>query len=167
MKITLSSMSFFARPKNYGVIDNYISRSAQPQKEDFLWLKENGVTDIINFRTMVAPETDFSEESVVKDLGMNYHNIPSETGNPKDVNVIRFLETVNQIKEKNGKAHIHCKAGADRTGMYAFIYKMLNGIGNLAENKAEWLNFGHHFKFYPNLMDWADSYVKKTLAKKI
>ena len=51
MKIqSINSFTMFkGKPSNYGVIDKYISRSAQPAFEDLEWLKEHGVTDIINF----------------------------------------------------------------------------------------------------------------------
>ena len=63
MKITLSQVNFFGKPENYKVIDKYLSRSAQPQKEDFKWLREQGVTDLFNFRTMHTPDVNFDEEA--------------------------------------------------------------------------------------------------------
>ena len=166
MKLSsISVLNFCAQPKNYGVVDKYLSRSAQPKSEDFAWLKEQGVTDVFNFRTMIMPEINYEEQKIVEGLGMKYHNIPSYTRTPYESNINLFLKKIEEIKENNGKAHMHCKAGADRTGMYAFIYKMLHGIGTLEENKAEWMNFGHHFRHYPNLMDWAEGFVRRTLKK--
>ena len=159
----ISGIVFMGKPENYGVIDNVLSHSAQPKREDFSWLKEQGITDIINFRTMIMPELDYEEKTIVEALGMNYHNIPSYTRHPYESNVNLFLKKVEEIKSNNGKAHMHCKAGADRTGMYAFIYKMLKGIGSGETNKAEWLRLGHHFNTYPNLMDWAESFVRRAL----
>lgn len=161
MKISLSDTNFLGKPKNYAVIDKYLSRSAQPQKEDFAWLKEQGVTDIINFRTMYRTEIDFDEAEEVKKAGLRYHNIPSVTKEPSEENIDRFLKEVEEIKAKGGKAHIHCKAGADRTGMYAFIYEMKNGIGNLSKNVTEWFSHGYHFKIYPELMEWTVLFVRK------
>ena len=66
-----------------------------------------------------------------------------------------------EIKQKNGIAHIHCKAGADRTGMYAYIYKTLNGIGTDSENLKEWIQLGHNMEIYPNLI----SQTKELLTK--
>lgn len=159
--ILTSPINFSGKPSNYAVIDNYVSRSAQPQKKDFLWLKKQGVTDIFNFRTMYLPEIGFDEELAVKKLGLKYHQIPSVTINPKEENVVRFLKEIDEIKKRGGKAHIHCKAGADRTGMYAFIYKMKNGIGTLSSNKTEWLVYGHDYISYPKLMAWAEAFVKR------
>ena len=83
MKIqSISSIIFNGKPSNYGKIDEHVSRSAQPQKEDLAWLKEQGVTDIINFRTMYAPAVDFDEAEELKKLGIRYHNIPTVTIKP-------------------------------------------------------------------------------------
>ena len=78
MKVSFNcGIGFAGKPKNYAVIDKYVSRSAQPMKEDLLWLKEHGVTDVFNFRTMHAPEINYDEAKEVARLGMNYHSIPS------------------------------------------------------------------------------------------
>lgn len=161
MKIKkISTFNFKAKPDNYALVDKYISRSAQPSKDDFVWLRSQGVTDIINFRTMTAENIDFNEEDEVKKAGMIYHNIPSVTRDPKEENIKEFLNLVESIKSQNGKAHIHCKAGADRTGMYAFIYKALMNIGTTAENEKEWIEKGHNIKLYPNLRNWAKNFIK-------
>ena len=160
MKISAANFTFCAKPANYLKIDDILSRSAQPQKEDFLWLKRQGITDVINFRTMYAPAVSFNEEEVVKELGMKYHNIPSYTRHPKEANILRFLELIENIAQNNGKAHMHCKAGADRTGMYAFIYKSMKNIGNAKTNKDEWLKMGHNNQLYPDLISWTQNFVK-------
>ena len=72
-----------------------------------------------------------------------------------------FLKIIEGIKAKGGKAHIHCKARADRTGMYAFIYKALNKIGTLAENEKEWIAKGHNIQRYPDLRTWTKDLVNK------
>ena len=63
-------ISFSGIPKKYIKIDNFVSRSAQPQKDDFAWLKEQGITDVINFRTRPNYGIDFNEEKEVKKLGI-------------------------------------------------------------------------------------------------
>ncbi len=154
-------ISFQGMPYNYSKIDETLSRSAQPVSDDFLWLKNQGVTDVVNFRTMVVSGVEFDEKTVVESLGMKYHNIPSITNLPDEKNIVKFFDLVKSTKEKNGKLHIHCKAGADRTGMYAFIYKTMNNIGTLVENKKEWLAKGHNTKRYPDLMSWTESFIKR------
>ncbi len=156
-----SIICFKGKPANYLKIDDTASRSAQPMKEDFQWLKENGVTDIINFRTMTVSGLDFDEKTAVEENGMKYHTLPSYSKNPKEENVIKFLNIVDDVKKKGGKVHIHCKAGADRTGMYSLIYKQKNKLGDLVSNKSEMINLGHDNKRYPNLISWIENLLKK------
>ena len=153
-------ITFRGKPQNYAKIDNTLSRSAQPMKEDFAWLKKQGVTDIINFRTMVVSAVDFNEKNIVEDLGMKYHNIPSVTKNPKEENIKEFLNIIQNIEKQGGKAHIHCKAGSDRTGMYAYIYKSVKGIGCWLGNQIEMIRMGHNRKLYPDLLPWIDKFIK-------
>ena len=153
-------ISFCGKPNNYLKIDATVSRSAQPMKDDFTWLKEQGVSDVINFRTMVKSNLDFDEKKVVEQNGMKYHNIPSITKYPDEKNIAKFLNIVDNVKNCNGKVHIHCKAGADRTGMYSLIYKQVNHIGNFVVNKAEMLKMGHHDNLYPNLLNWIEQFLK-------
>ncbi len=162
----ISALSFKGMPANYYVIDKYVSRSAQPNKEDFLWLKQQGVTDIINFRTMYAKNINFDEKKVVENLGLKYHNIPTISEYPSETKVQEFLNLVDNVSRNKGKAHIHCYAGADRTGLYAFIYKIKKGIGTLQENKQEWIKRGHNTTLYPKLIPWAENFVRKYYSKR-
>ena len=159
----IKAVSFSGKPENYSTIDKYLSRSAQPNKDNLFWLKKQGVTDIFNFRTMVVPDINFDEEEIVKSLNMKYHSIPSITRNPKEENVDIFLREMEQITKSGGKAHIHCKAGADRTGMYAYIYKTIKGIGKRHENQAEMIRMGHNTKLYPDLLPWVNKLINKLL----
>lgn len=153
--------TFKGKPENYQKIDNTLSRSAQPKADDFKWLKEQGVTDVVNFRTMIVEGQDFNEKSVVENNGMKYHSIPSYTRTPYEDNIGKFLDIVENAKENNGKVHIHCKAGADRTGMYSWIYKQKNNIGTMISNKKEMLQMGHHKEIYPDLIEWIENFLTK------
>ena len=156
----IQPIAFKGMPSNYSKIDETVSRSAQPMAEDFVWLKKQGVTDVVNFRTMVVSGVEFDEKKAVEGLGMKYHNISSITAKPEERNIEEFLELAQKVKEKNGKLHIHCKAGADRTGMYAFIYKAIKNIGNLLENEKEWIARGPNIERYPDLRNWAKDFIK-------
>ena len=111
----LNAISFKGKPDNYKKIDNTVSRSAQPKAEDFKWLKEQGVTDVINFRTMYVSGIGFDEKSLVEQNGMKYHNIPSHTKTPNEQNIGKFLDIVDNVQKQGGKVHIHCKAGRQCT----------------------------------------------------
>ncbi len=157
----LNAISFNGKPDNYKKIDNTVSRSAQPKAEDFKWLKEQGVTDVINFRTMYVSGIGFDEKSLVEQNGMKYHNIPSHTKTPNEQNIGKFLDIVDNVQKQGGKVHIHCKAGADRTGMYSWIYKQTHNLGSMKSNEKEMLEMGHHSKLYPNLINWIKNFLTK------
>lgn len=156
-------LTFKSMPYNYTQIDENVSRSAQPTREDYLWLKRSGVTDVINFRTLWKKDMSFDEASWAEFLGIRYHHLPSVSAKPDESKIKIFLEMVNSIVEQGGRVHIHCKAGADRTGMYSFVYKAVKGIGTMAENEREWLARGLNVSKYPDLMEWTKAFLKKVI----
>lgn len=168
MKIQLTNFNFKAQPPNYEKIDDFMSRSAQPEPDDFIWLKEQGVTDIINFRTHSSGRSKcFDEEVIAKSCGIKYHSLPSNSLYPEESKVFDFLDMIREIAfNKDRKVHIHCMHGADRTGLYAFIYKSLKGIGTMQENKADWIRHGLNQEKYPNLMDWGVKMLCKLKCSK-
>ena len=157
----ISNISFKGEPTNFHIIDSTVSRSGQPAREDFLWLKKQGITDVISFRTLTKAKIDFDEKAVVNSLGMEYHPIPSVTAKPELSNIQKFLQTIDFIKSQNRRVHIHCMHGKDRTGMYSFIYKMVNNIGSMESNIEEWKVLGLQIEKYPNLIEMAKDLLKK------
>ena len=152
-------ITFPKKPSNYLQIDDFVSRSAQPRKSGIKWLKKQGVTDIISFRK--NPPSSFDEKAYVEELGMKYHNIPMSARKPSEEKVGQFLDLVEGIKEMDGRVHIHCKAGADRTGMFSWIYKQKNGIGSMSENKSEMFHMGYDPTMYPRLIRWIEDFLYK------
>ena len=145
------------KPENYKQIDKYLSRSAQPLKDNIQWLKEQGVTDIINLRNM--SKDDFDEANCVKNLGMNYHSIPSVTKFVKPENIQEFLDIIEKVKLAGGKIHFHCNHGADRTGLFSYIYERLNNIGTPKDNLDELVEHKWRKDKYPDLVKLAESII--------
>jgi len=149
-------------PVNYQKVDNFISRSAQPNQGNIDWLRENNVTDIVNFRRdNESFPVDFDECKYVESKGMTYHCISSYTNYPEEKNLGKFLDIVDGVKKKGGKMHIHCREGADRTGMYAYIYERLINLTPKAEAYKNFINGGWHNFDHPHLADFAENFVKK------
>ena len=63
--LAISGYSYKGKPSNYAIVDEHLSRSAQPNREDFVWLKNQGVTDVINLRTMAIGAIDYNEKKEV------------------------------------------------------------------------------------------------------
>lgn len=155
----VAQVSFLGQPKNYSQIDKYISRSAQPSKDDFKWLKEQGVTDVVNLRHHTINE--FDERQVAQNLGIKYHHIPAHPRHPMSQNIFKFLNLADQVKKEGGKLHVHCQAGVDRTGLYSFLYKEFNNIGKTKDNVIEWIAKGHHIECYPDMISWGIHFINK------
>ena len=151
----LKDLSF--KPNNYKQIDSCLSRSAQPLQENLKWLKEQGVTDIINLRNMSKDK--FDEGRYVKDLGMNYHSIPSVTKFIKNENAEEILDVIESVKHKGGKVHIHCDHGSDRTGLISYVYERLNNIGTPKDNVEELKEHNWQKNKYPDLIQWAEDII--------
>ena len=168
MKIQqINYLNFQALPEKYARVTKNLSRSAQPLPEDLLSLKEEGITDIVNLRTMTDKSCIFDEGAEAEKLGIKYHNIPINHRKPTEKNVTDFLEIMNVAERDNRKVLVHCLEGKDRTGLCVFVYKCLKGLDSLTQNKAEWIKFGHDFVRYPNMMGWAEELVQKIKANKI
>ena len=98
---------------------------------------------------MVTLALNFEEPKVVQELGMKYHNYPVNFKKSVRRKYFKlFVKLVDKISADNGKIHIHCKQGADRTGMYSFIYKAVKNIGTTSENTIEWIQKGLHLDRY-------------------
>lgn len=150
------------KPENYKKIDELVSRSAMPTSaKNIKWLKKQGVTDIINFRLSGSLAKGGREREIAEKYGMRYHHIPTDIKHPSEKQVGQFLDIVDGVEKEGGKVHIHCRIGADRTGMYSWIYKQKHGIGEMAENEKEMHSLGHNNLELPSLINWVKDYLYK------
>ena len=121
-------------PKDYGfwsfayIDDKKISRSGQPNKTDFKFLKTSGYKTIISLRYPGEYEevTDDSKLSgLPKDF--SYVSIPIKDGGvPTEQQLTQFFTIIND--SKNYPIHIHCRAGIGRAGVMTALYRhKING----------------------------------------
>lgn len=163
MKINLSAINFtgYGKPKNYKRVDDFLVRSAQPQAEEIVWMKKHrGVTDIFNFRRTNF-DVKFDEQKLAESMDINYHSIPTSPRTPNFEDVKKVLNSMDEIKQRNGLAWFHCQAGADRTGFNALIYQVVNGLKNFDDAVSEMKFLGHHYKTYPELINTAADFIKQ------
>ena len=144
-------------------VDHFLMRSAQIQPEELKFLvDQEGLTDVINLKTHFENSLNYNEKDVTKSLELNYIEIPTVTRNPKIEKIVHFLDITDELKKQNDKkALVHCKAGADRTGMYVLFYELKNKIKNFNEATEEMLQMGHHKKIYPDLIEKIAEIAKK------
>jgi protein tyrosine/serine phosphatase len=139
--------------RNFKKIDKFVSRGGQPTKEQLLDLKRDGVTRIINFRTLFVPYIDFVEEDECKKLGIKYISIPmiSKIG-PSEKNISDFFEITDNVRNAKKKIFIHCAWGKDRAGIMSALYKVKYGLDNITNCAKEMLEMGHDNKRFPDLI---------------
>lgn len=100
-----------------------------------------GLRTIINLRGRRACGSDALSRDAARRLGLRHIDAPLESrGAPHRERVLALAEIYRRMEEP---ALIHCKSGADRTGLASAIFLLVNGR-SLAEARAQlsW-RFGH------------------------
>ncbi len=116
-------------------------RICQPTEEDIAYLKEKGITTVIDLRT----DEDAAESpcGLTEDKGFNYHHFPVTEGGyvPETADdmipcylAIADTPIMSQVFRTIAKAPhgviFNCWAGKDRTGVTAAIILMLCGVSD-------------------------------------
>jgi protein tyrosine/serine phosphatase len=138
--------SFLAELPNFHKVNERLYRGAQPQKGGLKKLAEMGITTIINLRG--EDQNTLAEQQEAKALGLNYYALPmGGLSRPTDKQVEQALAIIN--KPENGVVFVHCKHGADRTGVIIACYRMTreNHSAEQAKEEAEkhgmsWVQIG-------------------------
>jgi len=101
---------------NLHKVSDDLYRGAQPTVEGVEQLEALGVKTIINLR---SSDTD---RSLLTAPGIAYERIPMTAWRAQDEDVVRFLQIVSD--QSRLPAFVHCRRGADRTGMMVAIYRI-------------------------------------------
>lgn len=106
--------------ENFYQVDQNVFRGAQPTEGGFKYLAEIGVKTVIDLRE--ADQRSRAEEGLVTAAGMTYVNIPM-TGltPPTEAEISRALGI---LEGGSGAVFVHCKRGADRTGVVIASYRI-------------------------------------------
>jgi protein tyrosine/serine phosphatase len=106
---------------NFHQVNENLYRGAQPQSGGLKKLSELGIKTIVNLRG--ASEETRKQQAEAEASGMRYFNIPlSSIGRPKDHEVERALAIIDA--RENWPVFVHCKRGADRTGVIVAAYRI-------------------------------------------
>lgn len=99
----------------YSAADFYIA--GQPTKSDFIELKNNGLTLVINLRTDDEMEEftseNFNEEEFLRAEGIEYFHLSVGGSDGYNPYVVDQIE--GKIKEADGKVMIHCRSAGRAT----------------------------------------------------
>ena len=103
-------------PNFYKVSGNFY-RGAQPDAEGFAKLPSYGIKTVINLRA------DHSDKKYLKNLPLNYKEIPTRAWNLKEKQIEEFLTVI--ADPANMPVFVHCQHGADRTGAMTAVYRIV------------------------------------------
>ena len=100
---------------NLHKISDSIYRGAAPTAEGIRQLKERGIRTVVDLRDVGSPDD-------LRGTGMMYVRIPATAWQPEEKDVVQFLQTVTEAGRL--PVFVHCRRGADRTGMMCAIYRV-------------------------------------------
>jgi|AGTN01.3.fsa_nt_gi Protein tyrosine/serine phosphatase len=125
---------------NFERVNSVLLRGAVPSDKGLEALRDAGVKTIVNLQLKGDGATN--EQLKVKKLGMNYVHFPLGFSTPDTATIGRILRVMTD-KEKQ-PVFVHCRQGADRTGMIVAIYRILVDNWEFKDAYAEMRK--HHFK---------------------
>ncbi len=129
------------------VIPGKVYRSAQPSGDDIRYYADKrGVKTIVNLRGL-CPEFEWykDEARAAHDLGLSQEDITlSANSLPPPNELKRAVEVLDRCEYP---ILIHCKAGADRTGLIAALALLLHTDATPGEARQQLLPRYGHFRF--------------------
>jgi tyrosine-protein phosphatase SIW14 len=139
---------------NFGRVTENLFRGGQPTSDGFNVLHTMGVGMVINFRD--DPSEMAAEKRQVESLGIKYIEIPwSANHKPSSTQVVEFLDLVRA--NPNSKIFVHCRRGADRTGVMIAAYRIAVEHQSVAEAVSEMHRFHYDWLFRPQLKRYIES----------
>lgn len=145
----------FTGVRNFGRVNAHLYRGAQPSETGYAALKAIGVDTVL--RLSLADEGGVEEEKDVTALGMRYVSIPTTTARPPtDDQARRFLTFVRDNPDR--VIFVHCKWGADRTGVMIALWRITNDHWPVARAIDEMNAFHYHEMFLPHLQRYVEAF---------
>jgi protein tyrosine/serine phosphatase len=140
--------------ENFGKVTDQLFRGAQPTAAGFAALQKMGVAIVVNFRD--ERDEQSVEQREVENLGIKYVGIPwSGSDYPSNSQVLQFLDLVHA--NPTAKIFVHCKRGADRTGVMVAAYRIAVEHKVAADAIAEMHQFHYDHFFLPQLQRYIAS----------
>jgi protein tyrosine phosphatase (PTP) superfamily phosphohydrolase (DUF442 family) len=133
-------------PNLYKVCDS-LYRGALPTAEGLQELKKLGVRTVVDLR---EPNGD---QATMAQLGLTYEHIPMTAFRVKDEHVVQFLRIAGAADR--APIFVHCKRGADRTGLMSAVYRIAFQGWTKEQAIAEMTHGGFRFnRGYQNVVNY-------------
>jgi protein tyrosine/serine phosphatase len=141
--------------KDFGKVNEYLYRGAQPKEEGIEELKKLGIDTIVDLRGERHGLME-KERAHAQSLGMRLVSIPG-TGwtAPRDQQIAQFFSLVSETPRR--KIFVHCWFGGDRDAMFVAAYRIAFD-GWTADEAVHEMRAFHYKEFLHPNMKW---YVRK------
>ncbi len=136
---------------NLHKVDEKLYRSAQPEKNSLPSLQTLGVKTVISLR-----KTD-KDSALLKDSGIEPAQLGVNTWSINDAVIIANLRAIRAAQAK-GPVLVHCRHGADRTGLTIAMYRMVVQDWSREDARREMLEGGYGFhSIWKNITNYIDT----------
>ncbi|MDD8020903.1 MAG: tyrosine-protein phosphatase [Acidobacteriota bacterium] len=102
---------------NFYQVSDLLYRSAQPTSQGFKALEKFGIRSIIDLRG------GDHDPKLIADTNLKYFAIPSRASQVREDELLKFLKIVTSPAD--GPYLVHCHYGADRTGLFTAVYRVV------------------------------------------
>lgn len=141
---------------DFGRINDFLYRGAQPKDEGVEQLKKLGIDTIIDLRGELHGLIE-KEGRHAESLGMRFINLPgSGWATPKDEEIAKFFSLVRERPRR--KIFIHCWLGGDRSGMFIAAYRIAFEGWSPQQAIQEMRSFHYLHFWHPNMARWVERF---------
>lgn len=135
--------------ENFHRVSETLYRGAQPNAEGMKRLEAMGVKTVVNLRQF------HSDRDILGGLDLAYEHIPTTAVWMTRSAVVRFLRIATD--EARAPVFVHCKRGADRSGVMCAVYRIAVQGWSKAEALHEMVDGGFgHSTIWANLRHFVD-----------
>ena len=127
---------------NYFMVDEKLHRSSHPSYSTLKKAASLGITQVISLRHPGKISYQLLEERWTDRLGLKFISYSMSASDISDPST--YLHILDQINNNSGKTLIHCKSGADRSGLVSALYLLNQSVPQIRKS-LQMLNwkFGH------------------------
>jgi tyrosine-protein phosphatase SIW14 len=157
MRVATAEKLNLAGVPNLGRVNDFLYRGAQPLSTGYDELKHLGVGLVVDLHNRGAGAEH--ERLAVESRGMRYVSLPaSATRGPTEEQIAEFLTLVRE--NQTLKIFVHCKLGADRSGVMIAAFRMTHEHWTPDQALAEMRSFHFHYFWLPTMIHTVRSFPK-------